>query len=149
MPANCTYLSPDIQNEVIATIAELVEEQIVIEINLADVDFFTVLVDGTKDRRHRECVSLAARYVSKGKPIESLLGFETTTELDTDSNAKMILEKIAKCGLCTENIISQCYDGANVMSRDNGGIQRIIQTTLNRRVPYVHCCNTFGGYISR
>lgn len=53
IPDNCTYLSPDIQNELISIIAELVMEAIVSEINSADVDFFTILVDGTKDMKNR------------------------------------------------------------------------------------------------
>lgn len=74
-----------------------------------------------------------------GKPLESLLGFETTKELDAKSNAELILGKIKKCGLNMNNILSQCYDGANVMSGNNAGVQRIIQNILKRLIPYVHC----------
>ncbi|XP_055307890.1 uncharacterized protein LOC129572014 [Sitodiplosis mosellana] len=38
-------------------------------------------------------------------------------------------------------LLSQCYDGANVMSGDHGGIQTIIQQKLERTIPYVHCFN--------
>ncbi|KAJ6633795.1 hypothetical protein Bhyg_17358, partial [Pseudolycoriella hygida] len=91
IPENCTYLSPDIQNEIISIIVQLVEEEIVSEINSSDVDFFTIIVDGTKDRKNREIVSIAICYVRNGKPIESLLGFETTKELDAKSEQKFTL----------------------------------------------------------
>lgn len=141
MPKNCTYLSPDIQNELISIIAKLIEQQIVNEINSADVEFFTILVDGTKDRKNKECVSMVARYVLNGKSIETLIGFETTDELDANSQAKLILQKIISCGLHTARILSQCYDGASVMSGINAGIQKIIQQILKRIIPYVHCFN--------
>jgi len=34
---------------------------------------------------------------------------------------------------------SQCYDGASVMSGKDGGVQRLIQDTLKRKIPYFHC----------
>lgn len=38
-------------------------------------------------------------------------------------------------------MLSQCYDGSNVMKGDKGGIQRIIQEKLSRKIPYIHCFN--------
>lgn len=38
-------------------------------------------------------------------------------------------------------MISQCYDGASVMSGNDRGVQRILQNKLGRTVPYVHCFN--------
>lgn len=141
MPKNATYLSPEIQNEVISILYEMVQEEIVNEIKSADVRFFTIYVDGTKTRTHKECMSLAARYVLNGHPIESLLQFYGTDKFDAKTNANLILETITDCSLDSSNILSQCYDGANVMSGDNGGIQRVIQESLGRDVPYVHCFN--------
>lgn len=116
MPQNATYLSPDIQNELISIIAKMVQEDIVTDVNSADVDYLTLLVDGTKDRKNLECVSIAARYVSDGKAMESLLCIDTTKKLDAVSNADLILTKLQKCGIDSIRILSQCYDGANVMS---------------------------------
>ena len=38
-------------------------------------------------------------------------------------------------------ILSQCYDGASVMSGAKRGVQNILQDTLNRKLPHVHCYN--------
>ncbi|KAJ6639284.1 Zinc finger protein [Pseudolycoriella hygida] len=130
-----------IQNELISIIAKLIEEDVVKDINSADVDFFTILVDGTKDRIHFEVVSVAVRYVLNGKALESLLGFLTTKELDADSMTELILSKISNAGLDSHKILSQCYDGAKVISGNNGGIRRIIQNKIKRLIPYVHCIN--------
>lgn len=107
----------------------------------ADTEFFTILVDGTKDRTNEEIISIIVRYVKNGKPIESLLTFETTTKFDAETNAELILKSLKKYSLDVLYILSQCYDGANVMSGDFGGIQRILQNKLGKIILYVHCFN--------
>lgn len=61
MPKNATYLSPDIQNELISILAKMTREEIVKDVNSADVEFFTLYSDGTKDRDKKECMSVATR----------------------------------------------------------------------------------------
>ncbi|KAJ6648887.1 Zinc finger MYM-type protein 1 [Pseudolycoriella hygida] len=141
MPKNATYLSPDIQNELIWTIAKITRQQIVDDVLSADIPYYTILVDGTKDRTNKEIVSMAVRYVKNGQPVESLLCFETITTFDAETNAELILKTLKKYGLDVLYILSQCYDGANVMRGDHGGIQRIIQDKLAKVIPYVHCFN--------
>lgn len=141
MPRNATYLSPIIQNEIIDLLAKTVQQAVVQDINNADVEFFTVLVDGTKDRSHTECVSISGRYVKDGIPHESLISLVTTQKFDAKTNAELVLESLEDCGLDSKRILSQCYDGANVMSGDDGGMQRIVQNMLQRLIPYVHCFN--------
>lgn len=141
MPRNATYMSPEIQNELIDIIAKIVQQDVVNDINSSDVEYFTLLVDGTKDRANEECISIAARYIKYGQPKESLISLETTKQLDAKSNADLVLKTLKNCGLDSKRIISQCYDGANVMSGDDGGIQRLIQEILGRIIPYVHCFN--------
>lgn len=38
-------------------------------------------------------------------------------------------------------MLSQCYDGASVMSGKRGGVTATIQNRLNKVIPYVHCFN--------
>lgn len=141
MPKNALYTSPIIQNEIIAILAKLVREQIVNEIKSADVSFFTILVDGTKDKKGNECISLCARYVINGKPTESVLFFESSERLDAASLTELILKSLNSYGLCADNIISQCYDGAFVMSGEKSGVQTRLQSMLQKKIPYVHCMN--------
>lgn len=141
MPRNATYTSPEIQNEIISIIAQVVRKAIIEEINTSDVPHFSLLSDGTKDRKNQEFISIVIRYVRHAKPIESLLCFKTTKEFDAKTQADLLLKTLTECSLEWKKLLSQCYDGANVMSGDNGGIQRIIQETLSRIIPYVHCFN--------
>lgn len=139
IPQNAIYTSPDVQNELIAIIAELVRNQIVAEVNSSDG--FTLLVDGTKDRNNNEIISIAVRYVLGSTPKESLLSFEKSDSLCAQPMADFVIAKLTEFGVDLSKMISQCYDGANVMSGDYGGIQTIIQQKLNRIIPYVHCFN--------
>lgn len=91
--------------------------------------------------RNNEFISIVIRYVRNAKPIESLLCFETTKDFDAQTQADLLMSTLTKCSLQLNRILSQCYDGANVMSGDEGGIQRIIQRKLGRTIPYVHCFN--------
>lgn len=141
MPHNAKYTSPEIQNEIIALLDRVVRQQIIDEANSADVPHYTVMSDGTKDRKNTEFISIVIRYVLNAKPIESLLCFLTTKKFDAQTQADLLMSTLKNCSLHLSRILSQCYDGANVMSGDEGGIQRIIQRTLGRVIPYVHCFN--------
>lgn len=96
-------------------------------------------MDGTKDKNRVECISIAARYVLEGKPHESVLGMERCDDLSAIGMTDVILKSLEKYGINTDNLLSQCYDGAYVMSGHKGGVQTIIQEKLKRRIPYVHC----------
>lgn len=102
-------------------------------------DYFTLLVDGTKDKNKNEIISIAARYIKDGKPCETLLAFVKCDSACADYLTDLILEQITSFGLNPSKIISQCYDGANVMSGQYGGIQTVLQNKLYRSIP--HCFN--------
>lgn len=141
MPPNVTYKSGKIQNELIEIIAHLLRKSIVKEIMNADVDAFTVLFDGTKDLNGNECVYLAARFISVGKPTEALIFFETTQDVDANAFTNLLLVSFKKYGLDSKRILSQCYDGAPVMNGYKSGVQKRLQDALGKVIPYVHCMN--------
>lgn len=72
VPKNACYTSPEIQNEVIEIMAEIVRENISAEIRNADVKYFAMLEDGTRDKNQRENLSIGIRYVKDGTIKESL-----------------------------------------------------------------------------
>jgi hypothetical protein len=141
IPKNATYTSPEIQNDVINIMATMVTKSVADDVKSADVPFFTVFADGTRDKSNTEHVSVAVRYVREGKPKESLLKIVTTSNLDAQSLSKVILDALTDEKINIQNMISQCYDGASCMSGVNGGVQRIIQNELGKEIPYVHCFN--------
>ena len=66
---------------------------------------------------------------------------QTTDKCDAQSLTNVVLDELSNAGLDANKILSQCYDGARVMSGQEGGIQKLIQNKLNREVPYIHCFN--------
>lgn len=139
IPVNATYTSHDIQNVIIQLMADVVTKCIVDEVGDAK---FTLKVDGTRDPTGRENISIVIRYVSHDAVIkERLLCLATSEKFGASDLADVILNEIQTKGLDINNILSQCYDGAAVMSGRSGGVQRIIQDRLKKTVPYVHCYN--------
>ncbi|KAI6649981.1 Zinc finger MYM-type protein 1-like [Oopsacas minuta] len=141
IPKNAHYLSPDIQNDVIDIMSEVVREEIIFEILDADVPWFTLLEDDTRDRNNIEHVSIGNSYVRKDKVFESLVNVATTLSSDAKTMANSTLEILRNNGLDSKRLLSQCYDGASVMSGGKGGVHTLIQEELHRKVPYVHCFN--------
>lgn len=139
MPANALYTSPKIQNEVINIIADELRKLIVADLNSAT--YLTLLSDGTKDRNGDEIISIAFRYVKDSKPMEVLVDFQKTDDLTASGLSNVIIDRIQTLQINDDKIISQCYDGAPVMSGDHGGVQKLIEEHYQRIIPYVHCCN--------
>lgn len=96
-------------------------------------------MDGTKDRKDIECISIASRYVLDGEMVESVLGMEACTDLSAKGITDTILNSLKSYGIQIEKLLCQCYDGAFVMSGHVGGVQTFLQQKLNRCIPYIHC----------
>lgn len=141
LPPNVTYKSPIIQNEFIDILASMVRDVVVKEAMSSDADRFTIFIDGTKDKRGDECISLAVRYVIGGKPNERLLFFETTKDLDAGAITELLLNSLKSYGLDARKILSQCYDGAAVMKGYKSGVAKRLSDKLEKIIPYVHCFN--------
>lgn len=82
--------------------------------------YITILVDGTRDRNGEECLSIAARYTFEGKLYESIVGLEYCSDLTAKGVSAVIIEFFQCHGINTDLILSQCYDGAHVMSEHIG-----------------------------
>jgi hypothetical protein len=59
---NITYLSPTIQNEIIALLAESIKSDIVVE--LTEAPFFSTIKDTTQDVSKTDQLSTVYRYVN-------------------------------------------------------------------------------------
>ena len=84
---------------------------------------------------------MSLRYIKNGKPFKSLLKMPKADKLDAPSLCTLLLNTLRDSGLDPSQILSQCYDGANVMSGNQGGVQKILQDSLKKQIPYVHCYN--------
>lgn len=70
-PRNATYTSPAIQNTILNILGKMVREKICNAVR--EADFFSILVDKTKDCSKKEQLSINVRYVDDAGTIQENL----------------------------------------------------------------------------
>ncbi|KAF0713891.1 zinc finger MYM-type protein 1-like, partial [Aphis craccivora] len=140
LPKNSTYISPDIQNEIINTINCLVIKKLVTKINQAKC--FTILADETTDVGGIEQFSMCVRYFDKdtNKIREDFLQFVPVTDMSGKSLAQVLLECLGNLGINLNYLRGQGYDGASAMRGLFNGVQAIIKQSYPLAL-YIHCCS--------
>ncbi|KAJ8043424.1 Zinc finger MYM-type protein 1 [Holothuria leucospilota] len=135
---NASYLSPQIQNEFISTLASNVRSSIISEVKSAH--YYGVILDSTIDISHVDQFSVCLRYVDEQFTIQER--FILFTEIKK-SDAKTLFETLEKTltdlGLDIQMIRSQSYDGAANMRGYVSGLQARVKE-VNKSAAYVHCC---------
>lgn len=89
MPGNALYISPQIQNELIHIIANVMREKIVSEIN--ESTFLTLMADGTTDKNGNEVYSVVFRYLKNENAMEILLTIEKADDISALGISKLLL----------------------------------------------------------
>lgn len=82
-----------------------------------------------------EQLSIAFRYVHGFKIVE---GYTLATELNAKALADYILQKMSELDFDPNNLVSQGYDGASVMSGCNSEVQTFLKE-MCPQATYVHC----------
>lgn len=139
---NATYLSGQIQNDLINICARFIRNQLLNEM-ISQNKFYAIIGDETADVSGTEQLSISVRFLSDEKDIcikEIFLGFVPLSDLSAHGITKKIITFIQSCGLKVENIRGQGFDGANVVSGKLGGVQKLIRD-ITPRATYVHCAN--------
>ena len=132
-----TYLSHDMQNEIVEVMAMQVLRNIVADIQKAP--FFTVMVDETTDKSNEEQAVIVIRWVDDTMEAhEEFIGLYKLPSIDAETIFKMILDVLKRLNLSTTKIRGQCYDGASSMSGKKSGVStRFLD--LEPRALYTHC----------
>ena len=135
MRRNATYLSPEIQNELITLIGNHLLDEISDE--LSKVKYFCLSADETKDTSHQEQLCVTLRYLKDGNVVERFVGFHPLEQL----NARFMAEKITKVVskvVPMDKCVAQVYDGAAVMKGQKNGVNAIISQDYPKAL-YLHC----------
>lgn len=135
---NSLYISPRIQNELIAICGELVTEKIISEVKKSL--YFSVLCDETTDIAGIEQMSICIRFLKCEKIVETFLTFVAVSSLAGENLANVILQIIENYGLDINNLRGQGYDGASNMSGKLQGVQARIKEK-QPYAEYTHCCS--------
>ena len=135
---NATYLSPDMQNDLIKSISAQIVKKIVGEIKKAG--YFAVIVDSTIDISRVDQFSLSVRYVTEhGDAIERFIQFCELPEASAEVFFKTLLKAVTDLGLSMDMCYGQSYDGANTMSGEISGLQKRVREIAPHAI-FTHCC---------
>jgi hypothetical protein len=138
---NATYISWNIQNQIIEACDEIIIKKLVTKINKAK--FFSVLADETTDVSTVEQFSLCVRFVelmsnNEYKIVEQFLKFVPVQSTTGQRLADVILETLNNIGIDLNFLRGQGYDGASSMSGQFKGVQALITNKYPTAI-YVHC----------
>ena len=123
---NATYLSHQIQNQIIDIIGTTISEEIVRR--LKEAELFAVIVDETPDTSHKEQLSITVRYVHDGDIEERLLALWVVDQTSTEMLFETLCAVLRFHRIDVTNLRGQCYDGAsNVAGIRTAGLQARIK----------------------
>ena len=125
-PRNATWLGHDIQNSLISLLADKVRVMLKKEVQSA------------KDVSKSEQLSLVLRYVFNGNTYERFISFTKCDELNSEAIFSYIMTGLSEIDVDVNNCVSQCYDGASVMSGCNTGVRKRF-SEVNPKAIYIHC----------
>ena len=135
-PRNAKYTHHSVQNAVLEILCEIILDEITEEIR--EAEYFTLLVDETKDLSKTEQLSFVIRYIFECDVHEEFIGFRPTEGLDAESLSNAIQDEMQQIGINIKNLVGQGYDGAAVMSGRYSGVQERIKEIVTQ-ASYVHC----------
>ncbi|CAF3385987.1 unnamed protein product [Rotaria socialis] len=133
---NATYLSHQIQNELLNIMANQIRDKIAEKLR---GHVYVLLADEATDVSHNKQLSICLRLVDDQYEIqEFFMGFVRLFQFDTVSLAKELSDFLIQHNISfTECIIAQCYDGASVMAGQHNGVQAILQQNFMPRAIYI------------
>ncbi|XP_011404137.1 PREDICTED: zinc finger MYM-type protein 1-like [Amphimedon queenslandica] len=85
-----------------------------------------------------EQLSLVLRYIFNGNTYERFVSYTKCTELNAEAIFTYITSALRDIDADMTNCVSQCYDGASVMSSRLTGVRTRV-TDMNPSAIYIHC----------
>lgn len=129
--------SADIQNDLLDCILTVCQDHIMTEIS--ESKFAAVIADETTDISSIFQLVIVFRYIlPDGQPVERFWEFTIPEGHDAESLSTSIKATLGKVINDPTKLISQSYDGANVMSGQHGGVQTLVRAVYEN-AHFVHC----------
>lgn len=133
---NVTYISPQIQNELIEVMGNGVARDLVEEI--IEAGQYTIMADEVTSH-NKEYMPLCVRFVDKECNIrEEFLEFVLVERITGKYLATTIIDVLNRHQIPLNLMRGQCYDGAANMSSDRCGVQKFIMEEAPM-APYTRC----------
>ena len=137
-PGNALYTSHRIQNTIINIKGNIVRQVICSSVQKAE--YYSLLVDESKDVSKNEQMSICLRYIEPGscEIVERFLIFVLAPCLTAEALSQYIVETLTKFNIYLSSMVSQGYDGAAVMNGCRTDVQKRIRDLAPTAV-YIHC----------
>lgn len=137
---NATYMSPQIQNELINLCGSAVKDLILRDVKKSCA--YSILADETADISGKEQLSIGVRFFDEEKMMvcEEFLGFEELKAMDAKTIADTIDKFLEREELDPQKCVGQGYDGCATMAGKDGGVQKIIREKY-RKALFFHCAS--------
>uniref|UniRef100_H3ANI8 DUF4371 domain-containing protein n=1 Tax=Latimeria chalumnae TaxID=7897 RepID=H3ANI8_LATCH len=130
------YTSPEIQNEMLRVLGLRVLREITEKVRSAE--FFSIMIDETKDSANKEQVVICVRWVDDNfEAHEEFVGLYTVGGTDANTLVQVIKDVLIHSNLSIRKVTGQCYDGAAVMAGKSGVAQQISEA--EPKALFVHC----------
>lgn len=130
-------MSDTIQNEIIESIAQIIQDETYKDINKCP--FIAVQVDDISDISNKRQFTVVVRYANeKGSVCERFLGFFDVSSL-TDAKAitSVVMGAISNYSPA-EKLICQTFDGASCMSEQHGDVPALVKIRCPNAL-FIHC----------
>ena len=137
---NETYISPKIQDDFIAALADTILQTI---IDCAkESKYFSIILYRTIDISRVDQCSSSLRYVNKdGKVEEHFISFEELIGAGAEDYFNVLLtQKLEELALDITNCWGQAYDGASSMAGRLSELQRRVKEVAGETAIFGHCC---------
>jgi hypothetical protein len=131
------YISHDIQNELMKTMALMVLRQVCQKIR--DNGWYTIMADECTDVANKEQFTILIRWIDENlEDHEDFVGLYEMATIDANSLVAAIKDTLLRMNIQLSNCRGQCYDGASSMSGSKTGVATQIAREEERAL-YLHC----------
>jgi len=136
-PQNVSWLSHDIQNDLLHMIALEVLSRIAAECRGS---IYSIICDEVSDRSNHELLSVVVRYVlDTGLVQESVIALIKVDRTDAEYLSKILIKRLIDLNMSLNDIVGQCYDGASNMAGQYTGVQARLKGQCAREPIFIHC----------
>ena len=136
-PGNVSYLSSEIQNEMLHIAAEQIRQQIAVDV--CKSRYFSLVCDEVSDISNTEWITVVLRYTKNEEIVESLIAIVPTLSLTAAVLCDKVVMTLKEFNISTDMIVGQCYDGVSNMSGQYGGLQAKVNEIAGNKAVYIHC----------
>ena len=134
-PGNVTYESYPTVAELLASISNILENSLLSSLKASP--YFSLMADEGTDVASKEELSVCARWLQDGKPVEHFLGIVQAKETNAEAITGYLAAFMQSKDIGFEKMRGISFDGTNTMSGHRSGVQ----TRLRLHAPsavYVH-----------